>query len=51
MLTIEDVFHRESLAIEVDTSLPGVRVARVLDRRPRNGALSRASLCSTTVRN
>lgn len=32
MLTIEDVFHRESLAIEVDTSLPGVRVARVLDR-------------------
>ena len=32
MLTIEDAFHRESLAIEVDTSLPGVRVARVLDR-------------------
>ena len=32
MLNIEDAFHRESLAIEVDTSLPGARVARVLDR-------------------
>lgn len=32
MLNIEDTFHRESLAIEVDTSLPGVRVVRVLDR-------------------
>lgn len=32
MLTIVDAFTRESLAIEVDTSLPGVRVARVLDR-------------------
>ncbi len=32
LLTIEDVFTRESLAIEVDTSLPGARVARVLDR-------------------
>jgi putative transposase len=32
MLTVADAFHRESLAIEVDTSLPGVRVARVLDR-------------------
>jgi putative transposase len=32
MLTIVDAFSRESLAIEVDTSLPGVRVARVLDR-------------------
>ena len=32
MLAIEDAFNREALAIEVDTSLPGVRVARVLDR-------------------
>lgn len=32
MLAVEDAFHRESLAIEVDTSLPGGRVVRVLDR-------------------
>jgi putative transposase len=32
MLTVVDAFTRESLAIEVDTSLSGVRVARVLDR-------------------
>ncbi len=32
MLTIVDAFTRESLAIEVDTSLSGVRVARVLNR-------------------
>jgi putative transposase len=32
MLTIVDGFTRESLAIEVDTSLSGVRVARVLDQ-------------------
>jgi transposase InsO family protein len=32
MLTVVDAYTRESLAIEVDTSLPGVRVARVLDR-------------------
>jgi putative transposase len=32
MLTIVDAFTRESLAIEVDTSLSGVRVARVLDQ-------------------
>ena len=32
MLTVVDVFTREALAIEVDTSLSGVRVARVLDR-------------------
>lgn len=31
-LTIVDDFTRECLAIEVDTSLPGDRVARVLDR-------------------
>ncbi len=32
MLTVVDAFTRESLAIEVDTSLSGARVARVLDR-------------------
>jgi putative transposase len=32
MLTMVDAFTREALAIEVDTSLSGVRVARVLDR-------------------
>ncbi len=32
LLTIVDAFTRESLAIEVDTSLSGERVARVLDR-------------------
>ena len=32
LLTVIDTFTREALAIEVDTSLPGVRVARVLER-------------------
>ncbi len=32
LLTVVDTFTRESLAIEVDTSLPGARVARALDR-------------------
>jgi putative transposase len=32
MLTVVDTYTRESLAIEADTSLSGVRVARVLDR-------------------
>jgi putative transposase len=32
LLTVVDVFTREALAIEVDTSLPGARVARVLER-------------------
>jgi putative transposase len=32
LLCIIDAFTRESLAIEVDTSLPGWRVAQVLDR-------------------
>jgi putative transposase len=31
-LTVVDLYKREALAIEVDTSLSGVRVARVLDR-------------------
>ncbi len=32
LLTVEDVFTREAPAIEIDTSLSGVRVARVLER-------------------
>ena len=32
VLTVMDDFTRECLATEVDTSLPGLRVARVLDR-------------------
>lgn len=32
VLTVVDTFTRECLATEVDTSLPGMRVARVLDR-------------------
>jgi len=32
MLTVVDTYTRESLAIEVDTSISGARVARVLDR-------------------
>ncbi len=32
VLTVLDDFTRESLATEVDTSLPGLRVTRVLDR-------------------
>jgi putative transposase len=31
-LSIEDAYTREMLAIEVDTSLPALRVVRVLDR-------------------
>jgi putative transposase len=36
-LNIVDDYTRECLAIEVDTSLPGERVARVLDRLIKNG--------------
>jgi putative transposase len=32
ILTVEDTYTREGLATEVDTSIPGVRVRRVLDR-------------------
>lgn len=40
LLPVEDVFTREGLAIEVDTSLPGVRVVQVLERLERErGAL------------
>jgi putative transposase len=36
-LNIVDDYTRECLAIEVDTSLPGARVVRVLDRRAALG--------------
>jgi putative transposase len=36
-LNIVDDYTRECLAIEVDTSLPGERVARVLDRLIKSG--------------
>ena len=32
LLAIEDMFSRECLIIEVDTSLPGKRVVRALER-------------------
>jgi putative transposase len=32
LLNVIDVLTREALALEVDTSLPGTRVVRVLDR-------------------
>ena len=38
-LNIVDDFSRECPAIEVDTSLPGVRVVRVLDRLAETGGL------------
>lgn len=41
-LTVIDDFTREGLAIEVDTSLPGARVARVLDRLGRRRGLPQA---------
>ena len=47
VLTVIDDFTRECLATEVDTSLPGLRVARVLDRL----ALERGLPESITVDN
>lgn len=44
-LTIVDDFTRECPAIEVDTSLPGLRVARVLDRLAQERGLPRAIVC------
>ena len=38
-LNIVDDFTRECVAIEVDRSLPGLRVVRVLDRLPRRVGL------------
>ena len=45
-LTIVDDYTRECPAIEVDHSLPGDRVVRVLDRLAREG--SRRRSCATT---
>ena len=39
VLTVVDDFTRESLAMEVDTSLPSLRVTRVLDRLARERGL------------
>jgi len=36
-LNLMDGFHREALEIEVDTSLPGARVVRVLERLKQRG--------------
>ena len=44
-LTIVDDFTRESPAIEVDTSLPGERVVRVLEQRAMTCGLPRAIVC------
>jgi putative transposase len=41
-LTVIDDFTREGLAIEVDTSLPGARVARVLERIGRRRGLPKS---------
>ena len=44
-LTIVDDFTRESVAIEVDTSLPGERVVRVLERLAGTRGLPRGIVC------
>ena len=45
MLTVVDDYSRESLAIEVDTSLTGQRVSRVLDGLRRVGKLPHVMVC------
>jgi putative transposase len=45
LLTVVDDYSRESLAIEVDTSLTGQRVSRVLDALRRTGKLPRMLVC------
>jgi putative transposase len=47
-LTVGETVPRESLAIEVDPSLPGERVVRVLDRLVAARGTRRARSCSTT---
>jgi putative transposase len=49
-LSIEDAYTREMLAIEVDTSLPSLRVLRVLEKLRQHRALPVAS-SSTMARN
>jgi putative transposase len=44
-LTVVDDFTRESLAIEVDTSLPGERVMQVLERLAATRGLPRGIVC------
>jgi putative transposase len=44
-LTIVDDFTRESPAIEVDTSLPGERIVRVLERLAETRGLPHAIVC------
>jgi len=50
MLTVVDDCTRECPAIEVDTSLGGLRVRRVLDRIASDRADSQKPSCSTTGR-
>jgi putative transposase len=45
VLTIVDDFTRESPAIEVDTSLPGERVVRVLEQLAETRGLPKAIVC------
>ena len=44
-LTVVDDFTRESVAIEVDHSIPAQRVAEVLDRAGRERGLPRSIVC------
>lgn len=46
-LSIVDDYTRECLAIEVDTSLPGLRVANVLERLAEMRGLARSSQWTT----
>ena len=45
LLTVVDDFTREALAIEVDTSLPGTRVVRVLERLKELGRVPEWIVC------
>lgn len=45
LLTVEDDYTREALAIEVDHSLPGARVVRVLERLREQGRLPEWIVC------
>jgi len=45
IFTLVDDFSRESLAIELDTSLSGQRVSRILDRLREQGKLPRILVC------
>jgi len=45
VLTVVDEYTREALAIEVDTSLPGARVVRVLERLQEGGRVPEWVVC------